>query len=627
MPDIPQIPSNQRPGNVRSGDTQSNIGEVSQSMEAYHSLAPDMGRLSIEASPYGMGGLAQVSPQYQSPLYSYGPQSFSHQFTTPGRADQSMPYQSLQSSHFAGQGAIGNPSFNAPYVHQYPNQIQNATAYRHSNQHFMTTASGRPQPAMQQPYMEHPMISHNQSPSHYQPSYHPNYGSQYHQSSAGLHATTNRGHPLVLTPVQNVQYGSVPQPLPMTANEGFPGSPSMRTPSGYMGHPQSVSRKSSDSNMTSSIPRGPPRKPKQSGHALWVGNLPPGATVFDLKDHFSRDATSDIESVFLISKSNCAFVNYKSEGTCAAAMTRFHDSRFQGVRLVCRLRRGTGATPAGTPIGPSATQSPLPREEFNKTIPKTQSPKPTEASGSQSPQEGNVEIHERILEKYFVVKSLTIEDLELSVRNGIWATQAHNEASLNQAYESAENVYLIFSANKSGEYFGYARMVSAIDEEAAVSIALPARAGPETLTEHDVPTTIPTPATEFAPKGRIIDDSARGTIFWEAADSAESPSTEEPDALSFAESASPIKEVSEQESFGKPFKIKWLSTERLPFYRTRGLRNPWNANREVKIARDGTELEPGVGRRLVGMFHRPQASGPSPTGRGVGMGYPTPGYS
>ncbi len=24
------------------------------------------------------------------------------------------------------------------------------------------------------------------------------------------------------------------------------------------------------------------------------------------------------------------------------------------------------------------------------------------------------------------------------------------------------------------------------------------------------------PATEFAPKGRIIDDSARGTIFWEA---------------------------------------------------------------------------------------------------------------
>ena len=37
-------------------------------------------------------------------------------------------------------------------------------------------------------------------------------------------------------------------------------------------------------------------------------------------------------------------------------------------------------------------------------------------------------------ERFFVVKSLTLEDLELSVKNGIWATQAHNEAVLNKAY-------------------------------------------------------------------------------------------------------------------------------------------------------------------------------------------------
>lgn len=57
------------------------------------------------------------------------------------------------------------------------------------------------------------------------------------------------------------------------------------------------------------------------------------------------------------------------------------------------------------------------------------------------------------------------------------------------------------------------------------------------------------------------------------------------------------------QAFGKPFRIEWLATNRLPFYRTRGLRNPWNANREVKIARDGTELEPSVGKRLLQMFH------------------------
>lgn len=116
------------------------------------------------------------------------------------------------------------------------------------------------------------------------------------------------------------------------------------------------------------------------------------------------------------------------------------------------------------------------------------------------------------------------------------------------------------------------------------------------------PQSIPTPATATAPKGRIIDDSARGTIFWEADHSEEDEDSPDQDGSKGGQ------------DWGRQFEIEWVSTNRLPFYRTRGLRNPWNANREVKIARDGTELEPGVGRRLVQMFHRPspspQASGP-----------------
>lgn len=38
-------------------------------------------------------------------------------------------------------------------------------------------------------------------------------------------------------------------------------------------------------------------------------------------------------------------------------------------------------------------------------------------------------------ERYFILKSLTIEDLETSVRNGIWATQSHNEELLNDAFK------------------------------------------------------------------------------------------------------------------------------------------------------------------------------------------------
>ncbi|KAF2212558.1 hypothetical protein CERZMDRAFT_97056 [Cercospora zeae-maydis SCOH1-5] len=338
-------------------------------------------------------------------------------------------------------------------------------------------------------------------------------------------------------------------------------------------------------------PRGPPRKPKQSGHALWVGNLPPAAAVVDLKDHFSRDATEDIESVFLIAKSNCAFVNYRTEAACIAAMNRFHDSRFHGVRLVCRLRRGaasTVTTPTDGQCEPLATAaaaySTAPKTEEDSTGPtiarshsEQSSPSPDITDGADGPPQSDA----KVPEKYYIVKSLTSQDLEASVRNGVWATQSHNEKTLNRAFGQADNVYLIFSANKSGEYFGYARMASAQEDATPASDS------------DGSPQSIPTPATATAPKGRIIDDSARGTIFWEAdhGESAKGAAT---------------KDVSVSDHWGKQFQLEWISTSKLPFYRTRGLRNPWNANREVKIARDGTELEPSVGRRLVQMFHRPQ---------------------
>lgn len=125
----------------------------------------------------------------------------------------------------------------------------------------------------------------------------------------------------------------------------------------------------------------------------------------------------------------------------------------------------------------------------------------------------------------------------------------------------------------------------------------------------DVPLTIPTSATATAPRGHIIDDSARGTIFWEAESGSLAPQSAT-DPVSGDSGETSGEDISQkgsntqQTAFGKTFKISWQSTERLPFYRTRGLRNPWNANREVKIARDGTELEPTIGRKLIGMFEQ-----------------------
>jgi hypothetical protein len=67
------------------------------------------------------------------------------------------------------------------------------------------------------------------------------------------------------------------------------------------------------------------------------------------------------------------------------------------------------------------------------------------------------------------------------------------------------------------------------------------------------------------------------------------------------------------ELWGASFKVEWVRTERLPFWRTRQLRNPWNQDREVKVSRDGTELEPGVGQRLLDEWDAPApAPPPSP---------------
>jgi hypothetical protein len=66
------------------------------------------------------------------------------------------------------------------------------------------------------------------------------------------------------------------------------------------------------------------------------------------------------------------------------------------------------------------------------------------------------------------------------------------------------------------------------------------------------------------------------------------------------------------------FRIEWIRTDSLPFFRTWHLRNPWNHGREVKVSRDGTELEPNVGQQLLNEWDIPllaldSSPGPSRT--------------
>lgn len=154
------------------------------------------------------------------------------------------------------------------------------------------------------------------------------------------------------------------------------------------------------------------------------------------------------------------------------------------------------------------------------------------------------------------------------------------------------------------------------------------------------------------PAGRIVDDSSRGTLFWEVVDTSaervfaskkdkkecdvnlsasdendhdsqdlgkqETPETIIHNASIDPKSpASPIDKTGEagksspksvikdsDSNWTVPFKIEWLSPpgKTVPFFQVRHMRNPFNNNRFLKIARDGTEIEPSVGMKLVAMF-------------------------
>ncbi|PLB36700.1 YTH domain-containing protein [Aspergillus candidus] len=276
-----------------------------------------------------------------------------------------------------------------------------------------------------------------------------------------------------------------------------------------------------------------------------------------------------------------------------AALSRIHDSKYQGARLVCRPRRGDGSPAARPGATNGLTRSLSTKDQAAR-----------DTGGARARGDGSES--ERVAHRYFIVKSLTVEDLEASRRSGIWATQVQNEDVLNQAFQTADDVYLIFSANKSGEYYGYARMMSSIQENGDPTLQMPFRPRQSVPGSEELNLTA-TPATTFAPSGRIIRDLGRGTVFWEADSSEGEPEEEEERKEAGADDAaddeSPGPEGVEVQSIGRPFRIQWLSAERVPFHRTRGLRNPWNGNRDVKVARDGTEIESTVGERLLGLFH------------------------
>lgn len=265
----------------------------------------------------------------------------------------------------------------------------------------------------------------------------------------------------------------------------------------------------------------------RSEWVMWAGNVPSDASHDELWRFFnqaspslsqssssrappssSHNQTSGVLSIFLISRSSCAFVNYDTEGHLNRAIARFngvrlraHDSRCQP--LLCRVRRNDDDLKAGVGgqrgMGMHTNwvkeQKLMGKGKGRATVIESSYPddldspvSPTSESNRLADVASNMAISENVLSenvhanqssssgsyastdssflakyfprRYFILKSLTQEDLDLSVVRCVWATQRHNEEILDQAYRSSKDVYLIFSVNKSGEFYGYARWAS-----------------------------------------------------------------------------------------------------------------------------------------------------------------------
>ncbi|KZT73940.1 hypothetical protein DAEQUDRAFT_362059 [Daedalea quercina L-15889] len=552
---------------------------------------------------------------------------------------------------------------------------------------------------------------------------------------------------------------------------------------------------------------------QRSEWVMWVGNVPsdtthdelwrflnhtptpPAAVASATSSASSAGASGDtwggVISIFLISRSNCAFVNFTSEAHLLAAIRHFNGQQLRPgdprcPRLVCRVRgrdddlkagvggqRGMGlhvrwirdqkekavGRASGEEVRSPTTSEPLTTPSSSPSDPAPllahlnlssdeeggrghrYRPHPhSSSSGSYASTNSSI-LMQHFPKRYFILKSLTQKDLDISVTEGLWATQKHNELTLDQAFRTSKEVYLIFGVNKSGEFYGYARMVGPIQRgehrvswssradspthRRASRSSVQSTAGPQQSTffspaenryeesplpvspdppsqsqsrappppssghrhtlqgetpglpRHSAPPELhhahrqlsrptdslqPQTADERNPpraharqydRARSLEMQAQvNETIARASDSLpeefhldpqeplrhireqSAPPQSAPEEARRWESAPEhtLDVVSEEESksaqgdaaqadrdgpsWGEPFKIQWIRTDRLPFYRTRHLRNPWNHDREVKVSRDGTELEPTVGQALLDEWERPAP--PPPVGTPAG---------
>lgn len=74
--------------------------------------------------------------------------------------------------------------------------------------------------------------------------------------------------------------------------------------------------------------------------------------------------------------------------------------------------------------------------------------------------------------RFFVIKSYSEDDIHRSIKYEIWCSTDHGNRRLDQAFSSTDKkkIFLLYSVNGSGHFYGVAEMISAVDYNSSSSV-------------------------------------------------------------------------------------------------------------------------------------------------------------
>ena len=353
--------------------------------------APSM--ISVLHHPYQRCSTDPTSPSHQRyaaatvtayPTYSHSPPPSSHSPMAHRQTSTSPSGEKQHSSLYPSPGTYSPVGYTTPppFIYTHPTSFVPAPSIYGSHYH---------PPHYTQPYGS-PPLQENQGVWWYPPPGNTGGGSSFREPMPGFRSQIDSDYPSPVLQRENEQpgqMGSISPPHNLSPTGDYSsrsrlGSPSDIKPESVPTTAHLTPSSTSDSQTKTENPPSRdsgtdwhqkrrsyhPKSPAdRSEWVMWAGNVPSDATTDELHKFFNRPPPplspsrsgspmksqrvyGGVSSVFLIARSNCAFVNFESEAHLEAATARFHGEPLRlddprCPRLVCRVRKRTDDLKAG----------------------------------------------------------------------------------------------------------------------------------------------------------------------------------------------------------------------------------------------------------------------------------------